>query len=130
MSQTLTAVLMLLSLYDRAPTPAELSAAAPKDPAGVLLVVADAPGVPSWKRRRAIDALGAFPDERVRRRLVEMLVEDSEGSEAPRRLHRVVYALARGWGAGAWRDLKILSSHPDPRLRDTLTDAARRAGRR
>ena len=51
MSQALTAVLMLLSLYDRAPTPAELSAAAPDDPAGVLLVVADDPDVPAWKRR-------------------------------------------------------------------------------
>ena len=129
MSQALTAVLMLLSLYDRAPTPAELSAAAPDDPAGVLHVVADDPGVPAWKRHRAIDALGAFPDERVRGRLVEMLVEDSEGSEAPRRLHRVVYALARGWGAGAWHELKTLSSHPDPRLRDSLDDAARRVGR-
>ncbi len=129
MSQALTAVLMLLSLYDRAPTPAELSAAAPDDPAGVLLVVADDPDVPAWKRRRAIDALGAFPDERVRRRLVEMLAEDAEASEAPRRLHRVVYALARGWGAGAWRDLKTLSGHPDLRLQDTLDDAARRAAR-
>ena len=58
-----------------------------------------------------------------------MLAEDAEASEAPRRLHRVVYALARGWGAGAWRDLKTLAGHPDLRLQDTLDDAARRAAR-
>lgn len=129
MSQAFTALLMLLSLYDRAPTQEELSAAGGKDPAAVLLVIADSPAVPAWKQRRAIDALGWFPDERVRVRLLSMMAEDlhSEQSQAPRRLHRVVYALIRGWGPAAEADLKVLYGHPDVRLGDTVEHALARA---
>jgi hypothetical protein len=74
----------------------------------------------------------------VRTELVAMMVEDVESgrqgtaSEAPKRLHRVVYALTRGWGVDAERDLKLLHGHPDVRLRDTLNHAlskVRGAGR-
>ncbi len=130
MSQAFTAMLMLLSLYDRPPTPQELHGAGGNDPAAVLLVIADSPAVPAWQQRRAIDALGWFPDERVHARLHAMMVEDLQASEsrAPRRLHRVVYALTRGWGAAAAADLKMLQGHADVRLQDTVDDALKRAG--
>ena len=131
MSQAFTALLMLLSLYDRPPTPQELQAAGGKDPAAVLLVIADSPAVPAWQQRRAVDALGWFPDDRVRGRLLAMMAEDvaaADGqSKAPRRLHRVIYSLTRGWGIDAEADLKPLYGHSDPQIQDTVDHALAKA---
>ena len=115
-------VRFLLSAYDHIPTATDFERAA-SDPVRVLLAAAEDPSLSEALRHRAIDALGALPDERGRAYLVETLRVAAGERHAPRVLHRVVFALVRSAGESAVSEVAPLLHHADAQTRRTVISA-------